>query len=240
MRSIKRKVKSGFKKIGKNLVKDKPRDSFETIQIALSYVLTQRPTCNLVQVGACDGSSHDPIYRILKKNKVHATLVEPIPTNFNALMQTYYGLNNIHFIKAAVSDENGERLLYSVADRGRWAGNAWAKGWATFDRKKLLQQGVKSSEIIEQTIPTVTLQNIISKHGGQIDVLVVDTEGFDDEIVKMALRLISTPSIIYFEHVHVSSKRLYALADLLDEAGYKWAYGSMNVLCIHESVWHEW
>ena len=188
---------------------------------------------HLVQIGACDGVSHDPIHQILEHPSIAATLVEPVPTNFSELERTYRGYSNVTLVNAAITNRAGQQRIYTVADTERLSRN-WTKGWASLQREHLLRLGVRENEIEEKIVTTMELSQLLNHD--KADILIVDTEGHDDVIVNAALDLPEPPAVIYFEHVHLSSKRISSCCAALTQADYAFSFGTMDVLCTHRRL----
>ena len=55
----------------------------------------------------------------------------------------------------------------------------------------------------------------------ELDYLQIDTEGFDDEIIKMINFSQVKPKLIKFESVHLSSEKKLSTVNLLKSQGYK-------------------
>jgi hypothetical protein len=75
----------------------------------------------------------------------------------------------------------------------------------------------------------------------QIGFLQVDTEGYDAEVVRMAMQLESPPAYINFENVHLpGGPGLDALFEQLKAAGYLWIHDKWNTLAVHRSASAAW
>ena len=60
----------------------------------------------------------------------------------------------------------------------------------------------------------------------------VDTEGFDAEIINMALDMDIPPNILCFEYIHLAKNEIFNLFNRLEKMSYKWIHDSMNSLAI--------
>lgn len=241
MKKIKTFIKKIVKSVGFQLVKIHPRDTLETIQIVLANYLEVNEDPVLIQVGACDGKSHDPIFDFLVAGRFTAILIEPLPENFKGLEETYGGTKNISLVNAAITDETSSKTIYYVKNEGRWRDSDWAKQWASFDKKLITKHGVKNEEIAELEVPTTTVPKLVEEHQlDKVDVLVVDTEGFDDVVLNSTLESNCIPDCIFFEFVHIPTDRLNSLCKLLKAKGYTWAFGRSNALCLHENYRSKW
>jgi FkbM family methyltransferase len=200
----------------------------------LALLESRKQKASFIQVGACDGNTHDPVYDIIKRGFFDAVLIEPIPRNFSALKKSYEGVEHVKFINAAVGTSSGEATIYTVRNEGRWKDSEWARQWASFDKNHLFKHGVAEEEIENCQIKCITMEELsLSLPGEKIDVLQIDTEGYDAKVVEMALNLQNLPSAIYFEFVHISHLELHDIFQKLDRAGYVWSFDKNNVLCLH-------
>ena len=217
-----------------------PSATFESIQLVFSYYKSSKPDATFVQVGACDGKTDDAVNRLLANSQFKSVLVEPIPMNYRILENDYSGSENVFLLNAAVGVEDGRSTIYSVRNTGRWKDSPVARQWASFNRSHLLKHGVKPGEIEEVDTEVVTIDSIRKRFGlPKIDILLVDAEGFDFEIVEMAVSSELKPDCIYFEYIHIKNK-MRALAQIFKSAGYRFSYDKWNALAISQDLIDQW
>eukprot|EP01052_Picozoa_sp_SAG31_P058781 SAG31_NODE_18151_length_645_cov_1.076923_1_plen_199_part_00 len=120
-----------------------------------------------VQIGASVGDSpHDPIFKLVAKNKWPGLLIEPLTHAFEALKVNYSkagcGPNQLSFEQCAISDSPGRRLLHYV-DEGEEGFQKLtpqmqeaARGTASFD-KQHPQRVVKAQGGTVKTIAEVCM-----------------------------------------------------------------------------------
>jgi FkbM family methyltransferase len=240
MKKILRKLiaQTGYKIVRDNKVPEPTTEIFDWIFRAR---LEAKHRLNFIQVGACDGVVSDQARSFIRDTRCHSILVEPIPANFAELSRQYEGLSNVMLLNAAVDTSSGKRAIHSVINQGRWLDSPVAKQLASFDRGHLLRFGVFENEIETISVQCMTLDEIYSAAGfDNIDILQVDTEGFDAEVVKMALKSNKLPEIIYFENSQIRKKlkntELSSLYDSLKMHGYKWVHDLRNTLAIHKDA----
>jgi len=213
-----------------------PQSNIEISALGLAFALTQKKADRLtvLQIGACDGKVGDPLYhQLLNGAPIEATLVEPIPANFEALKKSYEGIPNVSLMRNAIASENGHAIIYSVKNEGRWAGSQWAPQWASFSFDHLLKHGVLPDEIEQQNVSTLTLESLIKEsHMSLIEFLMVDTEGFDGTVVSMALIMEHPPKFICFEHLHLKDDEFIPLFQQLYASNYRWINDRMNTFAI--------
>jgi FkbM family methyltransferase len=213
-----------------------PHSNIEISALGLAFAITQKrgERLSVLQIGACDGTVGDPLYHQIRRGSpIKATLVEPIPTNFERLKKSYEGIPHVSLVNAAVGTVDGDATIYSVKDEGRWMGSKWAPQWASFSHEHLLKHGVYPTEIESQTVQTLTLETLIK--GVKMDFvefLMIDTEGFDGPVLSMALEMTHLPQFICFEHLHLKEEEVEALYNSLFSMNYRWIHDRMNTLAI--------
>lgn len=214
-----------------------PKPTVENIEIVVRLLSLLGKEFTLIQIGACDGVTSDSVYPYIKSGNINAYLIEPSKTNFKKLQEFYTEVKNVTLINAAISDSNESRILYSIKDEGRWKDNAWARQLASFYKEHLLKHGIHEQEILADKTECLTLKSVIAKYKiNSFDILLVDTEGYDGEIIKMAIRDGVLPPFIVFENAQLvqtySQTELDNLYKLLAEQGYVWTHDRINTLAI--------
>jgi FkbM family methyltransferase len=172
-----------------------------------------------VQIGANDGISFDPIYHLITKEKVNGIALEPMPDIFEQLKKNYANYPNVILVNKAIHSSEKEMLLYRV-DPDKKQYPDWAKGTASFNKNHHQLGPIKKSDIIEQKVQCISLNKLIEEYDiNHIDLLQVDTEGYDYEIIKMIDFTKMAPTIISFEHGMeagiMSPQQLFEIQQLL-------------------------
>ncbi|WP_416896517.1 MAG: FkbM family methyltransferase [Minwuia sp.] len=208
---------------------------FRSFAELASELASTRPV-TLVQVGANDGSANDPLARMIAEDPERidrALLIEPQTAAFERLTARYRGFGEIHCLNAAIDREAGERTIWSIdrdAVKAR-LGRNMSDGIASFERDHVIQvlrqNGIGDAETFLTSEP-VTLSTL----GGAAasvsirdpDILLIDTEGFDAEILRMALDTGWRPRLLQYEHKHLSTPDRRAVSARLRALGYRlWA-----------------
>jgi FkbM family methyltransferase len=180
----------------------------------------------VVQVGSNDGVHGDPIADLIRKNPAWRVLfIEPLPHIFRRLMANYPELSNYSFENIAISSERGMRRMYYVSDEIRKVKPDvpfWYDQLGSFDRNHLLKHGhefepfITSEEVQCEPLADTLARNDITG----IDLLHVDTEGYDFEVIKQVDLMQQAPSAILYEHKHLNNVDKIAVERLLKHAGY--------------------
>jgi FkbM family methyltransferase len=239
MRELAKKIlrSLGFKLIRLKSKRTLPVPTLDNIEIVVKFYQLMKQPISLLQIGACDGVTSDSIYKYIKQGNIKAYLVEPSSVNFNKLKLFYNAQPDVTLINSAISDRDARQTFYSIRDEGRWKDNGWARQLASFYKQHLIKHGILEHEIQEEEVDCATVQSVLTRYGiSNLDVLIIDTEGYDGEIVKMALAQNVLPNFIAFENVQlVKTYRQHELTDLynkLKEKGYVWTHDRINTLAV--------
>jgi FkbM family methyltransferase len=212
-------------------------EPIDVLDLAVRCCLAQAEKPFVLQIGANDGHRDDPLYKIITAYRLPALLVEPLPPVFEALQRNYAGQPDIRFENCAISYQDGQQNLYRVAEAPGVP--SWALGMAGFDRKVLLKHKNQFPAIANhiETAPvrTMTMQSLLTRHGiRQVDLLQIDTEGFDFEIIKMSIHADFRPRILNYEYVHLSLADQEACRRYLASYGYRFLNVEKDTLAIHD------
>jgi FkbM family methyltransferase len=182
------------------------------------------PEAVVVQIGANDGVSGDPLAAAFSKSRWSGLLVEPVPYLYEKLVAHYRNRRGVRIERAAVSTSEGEAPLYRLRTVPGESPE-WFNQLATLDREVLLKHRSSIPEIdsliVEERVPTVRLDTVLARHGiSTIDFLVIDTEGHDLEVLRSLDLERFHPRLLMFEHQHLSETDKQSAYALLKTAGY--------------------
>jgi FkbM family methyltransferase len=215
-----------------------PEVTLEPLDLVLQSYDAKRKQIIIVQVGACDGATSDPIRHQVEKGSTRAILIEPNPFAFARLQKTYAGVPNVTLIQAAIGEQDGEAHLYRVKQTETPDSEAdLTLVIASFFREHLENHGKKDHEIERITVPCRSLSSLVAELGlNKIDLLQIDAEGFDATVVRMALNMPVRPDCINFEHVHLKTTDRQPLFELLKAKGYLLSYDTWNILAMQRPL----
>ena len=193
------------------------------------------PEFTFLEIGANDGVCNDPIRPYVAKYHWSGVLVEPQREAFQALCANYSGETQLRFENVAISARAGSQLFYSV-DRTRPGMNDQTDQLASFMREVVMSHckyipGLADALVTEE-VPCMTFSELLSKHDlRRLDLLQIDTEGYDYEIIKTIDFGKVKPRIIHYEHIHLKAADREACIKLLVGEGYQIAVlGSFDTL----------
>jgi FkbM family methyltransferase len=218
-----------------------------------------------IQIGANDGISNDPIHDLAVGLQLSGLVVEPLSPAFAALKANYAGCERLCFENAAISAEDGEAQLFTI--RKDLGFLHYVNQASSFNRQhtvNLLRRHIareapeeirrrfrklkmRFDDCVEpEPVRAVTFSTLLRKHAiSRYDFLQIDAEGFDYEVLKMADIETYRPSLIHYEHEHLSDADRIASWDYLrrlryelftddgDTAAYLWKQPARDSLIAH-------
>lgn len=192
------------------------------------------PQLFFVQVGGNDGFQNDLICKFVKRYRWQGLTIEPQGKPFQTLQKIYQN-DNVTPINTAIDSQNQTRKLYKVA----FTDARWASGLSSFLKshlqekiengyieKKAKRTGIsvpknKENWIDYDEINCLTFNSIFQQNNvQQIDLLQIDTEGYDYEILKLFPFGKYLPKMIIFESENLSNSDLNECKFWLGEKGY--------------------
>jgi FkbM family methyltransferase len=174
-------------------------------------------------VGAFDGVQCDPIIHYIDKYNWKGVMLEPQPVPFAKLKERYNHNKRIAIRNAAISPSTGKTVLYTLDGDDL---PSWSKGMASFNRENILKHNYLfpdiNNRIKEIEVDTIAFEHLLKEESiSTLDLLQIDTEGYDAEIIKMFPFDTVKPKIIHFESKHISKSSLENVLDLLISLDYK-------------------
>ena len=187
----------------------------------------------VVQVGAYDGVSGDPLYSFLTNHSVKAILLEPQEKVFKKLTENYANLSNIECLNVALDRENVYRTIYKISEKIK--SSPISKSFedldisqlASFSKEVILKESYRSEQLLSyitsEKVRTISVSSLKKTYDFKhVDVLVIDTEGYDFEIIKMFFEEDIHPLIILFESKHLSPQEYFTCMEfLMSKKAYK-------------------
>ncbi|MBT7040985.1 MAG: FkbM family methyltransferase [Bacteroidetes bacterium] len=181
----------------------RPINQFFSFDALLNSHIRRNENLFFVQLGACDGVTFDPLYRFVTNNhnNIKGIVVEPVSEYFKELQYNYRKYPNIITVQAAIHNKEEEMTIYRVDPLKMNGLEPWAKCIASFNENHHKLSGTSSNIIIQEKVQCITLDNLLEKNQvSQLDLLQIDTEGYDAEIIMNINFNISKPKILRFEH----------------------------------------
>ncbi len=228
----------------------KSRARVDVLRLMLEHTTRSQPDPVIVQIGANDGATADPVGHLIRENGWRALLVEPQPHMFTQLQEVYRNSEHVLLENAALAATDGSATMYGVRDPGGPL-SQWTQQLASFDRElveALLRDQVASlpvpegfdveSLVVPMEVPALTFETLLERHGvDRVDALVVDTMGFDAEVLRLfPFDLVGAPAVISFEATFLPFEEREACLDSLSARGYGFCHSGMDTLAVREPI----
>lgn len=178
-------------------------DTHNFIEPMLYRRINQASEFFFIQIGANDGVNFDPIFPFVTDNhkKIRGIVVEPLKDVFQELQHNYRNYPQIIKVNAAIHNSEKEMIMYRVDPIANGKLPEWTKGIASFNKDHHKLSPITKGHIIKEKVNCLSLQELIDKYNvKEIDLLQIDTEGYDFEIIDAIDFGRIKPQIIYFEH----------------------------------------
>lgn len=197
----------------------------------------------LLQIGAMDGSTFDPVHEYITRYGWNGLLVEPISEQFARLQATYASQPQLQLVQAAIADFDGTATMHRVPASAVEQQHVpkWGLGAASFytDRNALgfsaAQPHLSTEEVCASTLATLLSQHPLQR----IDVLQIDTEGHDYHILRQFDFARYKPYVINMELVNLPKDEQSRAKLLLDAAGYLHSKAGYDLLAVHPDFFRE-
>lgn len=187
-----------------------------------------------IEIGCNDGVIHDPLYQLILTNNWRGILVEPVKFYFDKLRLNYQSNANLVFENIAISDKDETRDFYRVMEQADHL-PAWSKGLGSFYPEIILKHkwAIPDLEtyIVKDTVRCYSLASLLKKHNVDgLNLLMIDTEGYDYEILKQIDFSKIKPELIIYEHKHISRQDRRECMKLLSAQDYVFTKHFSNTL----------
>ena len=226
---------AGFKLIDKDLIKNErivSKFSYRNLNDIINKLFSNNLINSLIQIGANDGLRFDILNKYIKEYSPKAILVEPILKNFEDLKSNYYNQNNIFFENSVISVNNEVGFLFKVDEKKLKFYSDHVIGISSFDKTHLIKHGISRFHIRKEKVNSISFIKLIKKYSiKNLDLLMIDAEGYDGNIVIDFLSNSSLRPIIVFEYIHIKNKLFEKMIDLINSKNYFLFKVDENLVC---------
>jgi FkbM family methyltransferase len=189
------------------------------------YALTiSRPRVFFVQVGSNDAVAGDPLRPFLWNRHWRGLMVEPVGYVFKRLSAHYGADERFTLVNAAIGEADGPRAFYHFPE-GMEGLPVWYDQLGSFSLETVKAAAATLpglGERIQTTmVSCMTFETLAAKHAvGSLDVIHVDTEGYDYQILKLVDLRRHHPTLLIYEHKILSPADRAAAQALVRSSGY--------------------
>ena len=235
----------GFKILPKETIKTERYIESSSLNSGdfIKLLISKKKINNIIQIGANDGKSDDFLRSSINID-TNLLLVEPIKSAFDELEKNYNGYKNVKFINKAVDVVTGKKNIFSVdpkyynfyEKKYKSKDVSWLTVLASFHKEHLEYHGVKSNHIQSTEIDCINFKELIEQYNFQkLDLLVVDTEGYDDVLITNFIQNTDIRPIIILEWIHIKKNKAEELIELLKSNNYKFLKLNKDLICIQNN-----
>ena len=202
------------------------------------------PDAFFIEIGSNDGEQHDHLRPLIRSQAWTGVMVEPVPYVFDRLRRNYGDLERVTFENAAIADRDGRLPFYHLreaapGERERLPG--WYDGIGSLSRANVLNHRRHIPDIDERIVsgdvPCLSFESLCRKHDVEvIDLLVIDTEGYDAVILGRIDFTIHRPRLIVYEHFHLEPDERVRCRTALEHRGYETMEEGFDTWCLDTSA----
>jgi FkbM family methyltransferase len=204
----------------------------------IARALAGRREVFFVQVGSNDGTSGDPLHKLLERHgQWRGIFIEPVPSLFERLKANHPEAHRYVFENVAIGKERGEAVFHYVSEDAKAAlGDKlpyWYDQLGSFDRQHILKHldGLLEPYIVSQPLPCLPLQDVFDRNGVKaLHLLHIDTEGYDYQVLSQFDFARYQPKVVLYEHKHLSKEDRRSAEALLRRHGYRLQVRSADTL----------
>ena len=209
----------------------------------IKLLIDKKKINNVLQVGANDGKSDDFLRSSINKD-TKVLLIEPIESAFLDLKNNYSDFTNVEFINKAIDIEKGKKKIYSVnpthcdyyKKKYKSKDVNWLTVLASFEESHLINHGVKPNHIHSTDVDCTTFKDLIEQYNfNKLDLLIIDTEGYDNVLVKNFIEDTKIRPLIIFEWIHMKKNDAKNVIELLEANNYKFFKLNKDLICIQNN-----
>ena len=187
---------------------------------------------SFVQVGAHDGEMHDPLRKFILADNWKGLLIEPQKEMIDKCRHNYKNISNLIFINCAVHPYKTNIDLFKANDAKDYSHT----GWASVLPDRFASTQYENNYTVENVKARHLMDIIADNKLTSIDILQIDTEGFDAEVIKMFDFIKFRPLLIQYEHIHFTVLEREAIDNKFDLLGYYSIIKKNDVIVIRKNI----
>jgi len=209
----------------------------ETVDSQIKRLIQRKKIIKFVQVGASDCGLNDPLKVYVRDGKAKGLIIEPVEEFIKQAEDQYRGISGLVFEKCAIDYKKGTRTIYKIKNVPGLPD--WAYQVCSFSRDVLLKHEKKIPKVkelvIEESVRTESLVDLMNKNNfRKPDLLLIDTEGYDADVLKMFPFKNHCPTLVIYEHKHLNEIQKANALELLKTHFYCLMTTSTDTICWKE------
>ena len=202
------------------------------------------PEAFFVEIGSNDGDKYDHLSEIIRSGSWRGIMIEPVPYVYQRLARNYEGTEGIILENVAIADRDARLPFYHLRqldDDERGSVPDWYDAIGSFVLDTILSHRDKIPDlerrVVSTEVPCVTFQTLCAKHGvDRVDLILIDTEGYDWQIIKNIDFSLHRPRLLVYEHFHLAPEERVRCRSYLEELGYELLSEGFDTFCLDLGV----
>lgn len=210
------------------------------VEFAVAHRLLSRSPLKFLQIGAFDGASNDFLATFITRGLLQGLMVEPEPNAFGKLEKLHESNTAVRLLQCAIAKETGNVTMYRVKKEYHHLAD-FAPQLTSMDSdniRKWMRDKIENVEALIESfnVPSFSVQDVLEQNNlCDLDLLQIDTEGFDAEIIKMLPLEKIKPSIINFEILNLSMEDKNSVYTILMDNGYYLSESIVDCVAYHKT-----
>lgn len=187
-----------------------------------------QPPGFFVEIGANDGRQQDHLGPVIATGGWRGLMVEPQPAAFERLAATYGANPAIALENSAIAEHDGRLPFYEISPPA--PGQEWELVGSydllgSLSREALVSHAGWVSDLEERIVvgevECLSFTSLLARHSVErIDLLVLDTEGYDHEILKTVPLATLRPRLVVYEQALLGEPERRECRTMLERLGY--------------------
>jgi FkbM family methyltransferase len=210
----------------------------------LDAFATAYPDAVFVEVGSNDGDQHDHLRPHIRSGRWRGIMVEPVPYVFERLRANYGDLPQVRLENVAIADREGQLPFFELAEpteSERADLPPWYDAISSFSLDAIMSHADKIPDLerrVQRTEVTCTTFEALWRRNGfdHLDLLLIDTEGYDWEILRTIDLAALHPALVAYEHYHLPAEVRRASRAHLEALGYDVLAEAFDTWCLHRDA----
>lgn len=203
-----------------------PQCTLNILKLGIRFLQSKKETLTIIQIGAFDGELADPLKNAFLEATNRVILVEPQSKPYEILVNKYSDFSHIFVENSAVGEIDGELELFLPK------GEQYSP-IASLDSTHLSNFGIKTSAVKSITVNSITVTSLLRNYEiDSVDVLQIDTEGFDFQILTNFFNANVEPLVINLEVYHLSRQERTDLRKILRDRDYQYVEHGFDLFAL--------
>ena len=202
------------------------------------------PRAFFIEIGSNDGQQHDHLRPFILSHDWTGIMVEPVPYVFERLRRNYAGVAGVTLENVAIADRDGELPFWRLSDAApeeRERLPSWYDGIGSLSREAVLSHARHIPDIeqrlVGEPLPCLTFESLCRKHDVErLDLLLIDTEGYDWDMIRGIDLERRHPRLLVYEHYHLSAEERAACRAHVERHGYETMEEGFDTACLDTTL----